>query len=181
MEYKKLSEIAVILNGARLSRFNEINTKKQPVIKKLYSNNLFDYDLEDISEDLDQKFYTQKNDILINLAKPHTIIKIDKEGYIVPMSYIIVRVKPDYDEDYIYQILKNEIIPKKINLLTEGSILKTIRLVYLKEIKIPMIEIEKQIKLSKLLMLVEKRKSLSQKSIELTNEFEKSVLNEFLN
>lgn len=180
MEYKKLSEVADILTGARISRFNTLNTKKQAVIKKIYSNNEFDYELEEISEDLDQKFYTKRNDILISLTNPHTVIKVNKEGYIVPMTYIIVRVKSDYDAEYIYQILKNEIIPKKINRLIEGSILKTIRVIYLKEINIPIIDFEKQKKMVKLLSLFEKRRKLCQRSIELTKELEKGVFDKFL-
>lgn len=181
MKCKKLSDVSIILNGTRLDRFNTCNTKKQLVIKKIYPNNKWDHELKEISEDLDLKFYTKINDILINITKPYTVIKVNKEGYIIPMNYIIVRVKSDYDVDYIYQILKNRILSKKFNHFIEGSVLKTIKLGYLKEINIPIIDSKKQKKIIKLLDLFEKRGNLLQKSIELTKALEKGIFDNFLN
>lgn len=179
MQDKKLEEISNVFTGARLSRFNTTNNKSQPVIK-IHPNNQLDYKNEKISDNLDNKFYTKKGDILIRIMPPYTSMKIDQEGLIIPMSFVVIRPKPEYDSNYIYYILKNEILPKSQNILSEGSTLQTIRTKYLKKLKIPVIEKEKQIKIGELLDLINKKKNLYKQIVEIDEKMERTILKDYI-
>lgn len=176
MEKMKLDEIADVFTGARVERFNLNNTKNQPVIRKIYPNNQIDYNYEKISIELNDKFYTRKGDILIQLREPNIIIRVNQEGLIVPMNFGVIRTKSGYDSNYIYHILKNDIIPKNQKILVEGSILQTIRTNYLKELKIPIFGNKKQENIGNLLDLFDKKKELYEKSTKKNDKLKNAIL-----
>ena len=183
MQHKKLKEIADVFTGARLGRFSKKTSnalQEQTVIKKIYSNNNIEYETKEISIELDNKFYTRQGDILIQLAGENTIVKIDQEGLIVSMFYCVIRAKQGYDSNYIYHVLKNEILPKYQNILNEGSALQTIKTIYLKELKIPVIDQEKQIKLGELLYLINIKKDLHEKLSEIDEKMINAILNNYM-
>lgn len=181
MEYKKLGEIADIFTGARISRYQKGNMKKQPVIKRTLSDDYqIDYEMEDVSIELNSKFYSKKDDILVLLAGSNTITKMEHEGYIIPMAYAIVRVKEGYDPDFVYHLLKSEIFPRELNKLIEGSTLKIIKTSYLQEMKLPLIEYEKQKEYGKILRLMDCRIKLLRQTIQLEEELQKKYIDTFL-
>ena len=54
----KLEEIAEIFSGVQISRFKDKNSKLCPVIKnKFLNNDILDYTLENISNDINQKYF----------------------------------------------------------------------------------------------------------------------------
>lgn len=178
--YEKLEKVADIFTGARLSRYNEHNTKKQSVIKKIYPNNQVDYEDEEISINLDNKYYSCKGDILVQLAKPNTITIVNEDGLIIPMFYSVIRVKEGYDSSYIYNVLKYDVFPKYQNILIEGSALQIIRINSLKELKIPIVPDEYQSKIGGLLNLVDKKRDLYEKLIETDERVKKAILNNYV-
>lgn len=179
IEYKKLGEIATVLNGARLERFNKENVENQDVLK-INSNGEMEIVNESISRDLNNKFYTKKGDIILQTMVPNNLLKIEQDNVIVSMNYVIIRPHEEYYSNYICYLLKYHILNKEIAKLREGSTLKTIRVNYLKDIKIPIVEYEKQEKIGNLLNALEKRKKLYNQLIESTENLEKSILNELM-
>lgn len=175
----QLSEIAYVFTGARLPRYKE-NTKKQEVIIKIYSSDKLECDMENVSKDLDEKFYTKKGDILIRTAQPNTISLVEEEGKIIPMYYLVVRTKKEFNSYYVYHFLKNVIIPSKLRILTEGTVLKTIRVHTLRNIKIPIPKREEQDKIGELLNLIDKKIDLKNKEIDVEKEIQKSVLSKIV-
>ncbi len=177
MKQVKLDKIAEVFTGARLERFNSNSTQIQPVIRKIYTNNQIDYEDEKISIKLNDKFYTQKGDILIQLREPNIIIKANQEGLIVPMNFGVIRIKEGYDSNYIYHVLKNDVIPKNLKILIEGSILQTIRTNYLKELKIPILDNnEKQKDIGNLLNLIDKKSELHEKLTKTNDKLKNAIL-----
>lgn len=175
MKTKKLGEIADIYTGARISRYQN-NTTQQPVIQRKYKQKKPIIKNEEVSEDLNKKFYSKQDDIILSLHDPNLIFKLNKKNTIIPMYYLIIRVKEEYNPTYVYYVLKNKILKKEISRLTEGSTLKIIKTNNLKEIKIPLINKEKQSKYGKIAELIEKRILLKQKAITLDENLEKSIL-----
>lgn len=180
---KTLDEIADVFSGARISRFNKRNAELKPVFLRssaLTPGDQLRYSLEQISDELNEKYYSKKEDILILLANPESIIKVDIEGVIIPMDFAVIRVKKEYNSHFIYHLLKNKIISRELPRLVEGSVLQVIKTTYLKEIKIPIVKKEKQDKCANLLKLIDKRIKLNKKFIELNETIEKSILNKIL-
>ena len=71
-------------------------------------------------------------------------------------------------------------LPKYQNILNEGSALQIIKTIYLKELKIPVIDQEKQIKLGELLDLINIKKDLHEKLSEIDEKMIKAILNNYM-
>ena len=97
----KFDEIAEIFTGIRVKRYQKGETIKQKVLKKTYEDSSqIEIEFEDVSYDINPKFYSRKNDIVILLAGS-TVSKLEEEGIIIPMYYAVVRVKEGFDVDFI--------------------------------------------------------------------------------
>lgn len=180
---KRLDEIADIFTGIRTSRFNKENTNLKPVFSRtkiLNQENSLNYSLEPISDEINEKYYSKKYDILILLSNPEYIFQIETEEVIIPMEFAVIRVKKEYNPIFIYHLLKYKIISREIRRLVEGSVLKIIKTSYLREIKIPVVEKEKQEKCGNLLEVIDRRINLNKQKIEMDELIVKDILNKIL-
>lgn len=178
---KKLGEIAEILTGARLERFND-NTLPQPVFesKRLADGEELKYSLQSVSKDLNPKFYSRKNDILILLVEPKIMRLVKEDGIIIPMNYAIIRLNKGYDPRYIFYILKDKVLLRQLARLMEGSVLKIVKARELKDVKVPIINHKKQVEIGGLLEAIDKKITLKRKEIILGEKLEKSILNQLM-
>ena len=179
IQTKKLSEISEIHTGVRLNRLKEKNTSLKKVIKKISSENIleYEYSIESVPNSINEKFISQKNDIIISLLDPGSVCKLEKEGLIIPMQFAIIRLDENYNADFIINLLKSNLFKKELNKLVEGSGLKIIKSTYLKEVKLPLPDYEKQEKIGELLKLIEKRIILNSNTIELEKQAKDAILN----
>ena len=179
IQTKKLSEISEIHTGVRLNRLKEKNTSLKKVIKKISSENIleYEYSIESVPNSINEKFISQKNDIIISLLDPGSVCKLEKEGLIIPMQFAIIRLDENYNADFIINLFKSNLFKKELNKLVEGSGLKIIKSTYLKEVKLPLPDYEKQEKIGELLKLIEKRIILNSKTIELEKQAKEAILN----
>ena len=179
IQIKKLSEISEIYTGVRLNRLKDHNTSLMKVIKKISSENIleYEYSIESVSNSINEKFISQKNDIIISLLDPGAICKLEKEGLIIPMQFAVIRLHENYDADFIINLLKSELFEKELARLTEGTGLRIIKSSYLKDLKLPIPDFEKQQKTGELLNLIEKKIVLNTKVIELEKQAKKAILN----
>ena len=93
------------------------------------------------------------------------------------MQFAIIRLDENYNADFIINLLKSNLFKKELNKLVEGSGLKIIKSTYLKEVKLPLPDYEKQEKIGELLKLIEKRIILNSKTIELEKQAKDAILN----
>ncbi len=172
----KFDDVAEIFTGIRIKRYQKGYTIKQEVLKKTYedSSNI-DTDFEDVSDDINSKFYSRKDDIVILLAGS-TVSKLEREGIIIPMYYAVVRVREGFDVDFVYHLLKSDIFPRELHKIEEGTTLKIIKTTHLKEICLPIPDYETQVKYGRLFKLMDKRINLNQELIELERQKEKLII-----
>lgn len=178
----KFEDIAEIFTGARLTRYQKGNTTKQPVIKKTYAENgsQMDYVYEEVSDEINPKYYSRKDDIIILLTGSNPVTKVQDEGIIITMYYAIVRVKEGYDVDFIYNLLKSDAFPRELTKITEGTALKIVKTNNLKEITLPVPDYETQKKYGNLFNLINERVNLYYELAELEKELTKTILNDLL-
>ena len=158
---KKLDEIAEVFSGVQISRFVENNSNLTPVIKnKFIKDDILDYSLENVSEGINQKYFSKKGDIIISLSQPNTVSLLNEEGFIIPMYFAIIRLKKGYDASFMYHVFNSDIFHKQIHTLLEGGALKIIKLSDLKKIKINIPDFEKQKKYGEFLDLIDKKSIL---------------------
>lgn len=171
MAYKKLSEIAEIFTGIRISRYKNIvegtNTK---ILLNNLQNNQIEYEKIRINKPK-QKYYSQKDDIIIHLSNTTSITLLKEENILIPLNYAVLRPKPGYHAKYIYQILKSTYFQNAIKRISEGSSIKFVKINDLKDIKIQIIEQDKQEKYAKIMELINKRTLLNRKKIEIEEEY----------
>lgn len=161
MELKKLEDIADVFSGVQISRFIDEHSKECPVIKnKFINDDILDYSYENVSDNINEKYFSKKGDIIISLSQPNTVSILKENGYIIPMYFAIIRLKKGYDSSFIYHLLNSEVFHKTSYRLLEGGALKVIKITDLKNIKITVPNIEKQKKYGEFLNLIDKKNNL---------------------
>ena len=163
----------------RLNRLKDNNTSLKKVIKKISSENIleYEYSIESVSNSINEKFISKRNDIVISLLDPGAICKLEKEGLIIPMQFAIIRLHENYDADFIINLFKSELFEKELARLSEGTGIRIIKSSYLKELKLPIPDFEKQKKTGELLNLIEKKIVLNTRVIELEKQAKQAILN----
>ena len=180
---KKLGDIARVYTGVRLSRVQDGHTKPMPVLKRTsedYSSKL-EYEIENISVDIDPKYLSEEDDIIILLSGSNNICKIEREGFVIPMYYAIVKVNYGYDPDFIYHILKSEVFPRELNRLMEGTTLRILKSRDLKEMVLPIPDYETQREYGELFKLMDRRIALKKEAILIEEEIQQSIIDNLLN
>ena len=178
----KLGDIAKIYTGVRVSRVQDGETRPMPVLKRTSEENSskLEYEMEEISIDIDPKYLSEKDDILILLSGSNNITKIEREGFVIPMYYAIIKVNYGYDPDFIYHILKSEVFPRELNRLMEGTTLKIIKTRDLKEMIIPVPDYETQRDYGELFKLMDKRIELKKEALQIEEEIQQSIIDDLL-
>lgn len=178
----KLGDIAKIYTGVRVSRVQDGETRPMPVLKRTSEENSskLEYEMEEISIDIDPKYLSEKDDILILLSGSNNITKIEREGFVIPMYYAIIKVNYGYDSDFIYHILKSEVFPRELNRLMEGTTLKIIKTRDLKEMGIPVPDYETQRDYGELFKLMDKRIELKKEALQIEEEIQQSIIDDLL-
>lgn len=180
IEKYRFDEIADIFTGIRVKRYQKGYTVKQKVLKKTYDDSSrIETECEMVSKDINEKFYSRKDDIVILLAGS-TVSKLKDEGIIIPMYYAVVRVREGFDVDFVYHLLKSDIFPRELHKIQEGTTLKILKTTHLKEITLPLPDYETQVKYGRLFKLMDERISLNQELIELEKENEKLIMKNLL-
>ena len=182
MTTKKLDQIAEIFTGARTSRYINENNSLKPVIKNKFSQDKIhlEFSNEPISNKLDEKFYSRKGDIVISLSAPNNVSLIDKDDYIIPMQFAVIRLHDGYDPNFITAALKSSYFSNEISRRLEGTSLKIIKIEYLKEMELNIPDYEKQKSIGEYFNLMNQRNMLLERKIELNKEFENKVMADIL-
>lgn len=176
----RLEDVAEVFTGIRIKRYQSGDVVKQEVLKKTFedSSNV-KTEMEDVSLDINKKFYSRKNDIVVLLAGS-VVTKLDEEGIIIPMYYAVVRVRDGFDADFIYQLLKSDIFPRELHKLQEGTTLRVIKTTHLKEISLPLPDYETQREYGNLFRLMDERINKNLQLIELERKKEKLIMKNLL-
>ena len=178
-EYK-VGDIAEIFTGIRVKRYQKGHLEEKVMLKKIYEDSSkIDTDKVNVSDDINPKFYSRKNDIVILLAGS-TVSKLEVEEILIPMYYAVVRVKEGFDVDFIFHLLKSDIFPKELHKIQEGTTLKILKTTHLKEIRLPVPDYETQRKYGKLFNLMDKRINLNLELVDIERQNEKMIMKNLL-
>lgn len=117
MKKVKLEEIAEILSGLSYRRYLDDNGNKfqvivQRSIKK--DGELSDFDEMFLKSDIKERYFTKDYDVLMKMSYPYDVVCVNEEGLIISDRIAIIRLKKDYDPDFIAHILTNAHIKKQL-------------------------------------------------------------------
>ena len=114
-------------------------------------------------EKLENKYLTNKGDIIIRLTTPYTAICINdkQEGLVIPSNFAIIRLKEQiYIPEFVALFLNSELIEKKFFKSSISTTIPLIKTKHLREIDISDIPLAVQQKIVELDQLQVKEKIL---------------------
>ncbi|HAL64982.1 MAG TPA: hypothetical protein DCP10_05385 [Bacteroidales bacterium] len=196
MEEIKLKKIAKISSGMVLKRFIKSmkssavpttkNTEKSRddyyhiTIKSVEDNKIHKNLFEQVSMErtVDDKYLLKKGDIVMKLTPPYStaVIDFECENLVAPSNFAIIRVKDEFDSEYVSFVLNSKNIRKQLNRLVEGTTLAVIKINHLKELDIRCRDKKEQIKYAELASLLSKRLTLRTRILEIEKELTEDLL-----
>ena len=182
LDYKSLDQIAEIFNGVRITRYIDKNNKNTN--NKVFTGKLIESPEEELitenihlNSEIDEKFYSQKGDILLQVIGTAKTTQITEEvGIIIPMNYIILRVNEKYNPTFIYYLLKSVRFTDIIERLGEGSNSRFVRIPHLKQIKFKIPDIKTQNDYGNLMKLLDEKHKLERKQIEINKKLQTAII-----
>ena len=166
---KELAEIARISIGASLTRYSKNYEGKKEKTEVLYCTvDEFYTKEEDIAEDIDSKYLTQKGDVIFRLSEPQVAVSIDDnseipEGVVVSSKFVIL--KPiDVDSTFLAELLNSNVARNQIQKFSEG-IIKQIKKSDVAKLKFEIPSIPEQKEYVETIQLINKEIALQKKLI----------------
>ncbi len=177
MTKKRLIDIAEVYSGVHLSRFIDSKSDLKPVIRnKFKDDGIFEFEYKNISNDLNPKYYSKKDDIVISLSEPNTVTRLNKEGYVITMNFAVIRLKEGYNTSFFYHLLKSNYFLSELHKLREGGALRIIKVADLRKIKFDIPDLETQNKYGMFLDLIDNKIKLEKKLIQYQNNYKEAII-----
>lgn len=124
---------------------------------------------------------TRENDLLFRLVYPNKLIYINKESeyLLVPSQLCIIRTNKEIlNPTFLKWYLESKLGKEKLMLEMRGSSIQKISVASLRNIEVPMIEIEKQRKIEDLINLWKKEKETLEILIQSKEKLYNSIIEE---
>ena len=177
MTKERLNDIAEVYSGVHLSRFVNSEGNLKPVIRnKFKEEGIFEFEYKHISDDLNQKYYSKKDDIVISLSEPNTVTRLNEEGYIITMNFAVIRLKEGYNPSFFYHLLKSNYFLSELHKLREGGALRIIKVADLRKIKFDIPDLEIQKKYGMFLDLIDNKIKLEKELIKYQNDYKEALI-----
>lgn len=134
-------------------------------------------------EKLENKYLTNKGDVIIRLTAPYTAICINdmQEGLVIPSNFAIIRLrKQKFIPEFIALFLNSEIIGKKFFKSAISTTIPLIKTTHLRDVDIPEKTLEMQKKIVELNQLQVKEKILLSHLMEEKDKLAKATINKII-
>jgi restriction endonuclease S subunit len=181
--YKPIGSLADIMVGLVLKRKEaEVGIVKKHkykalTLKSFNSEGWIDkryLDDFESSEILDDRYLCLNGDVIIKLTPPYTAVAISEDtvGYVVPSQFIIIRIKETkLIHEYLALYLNSEKVKKYIQITATGITVPMIKTGTLKDLEIPILNLDKQIRVAEVSKLIIKERHLLYKLISEKEKF----------
>ena len=134
-------------------------------------------------EKLENKYLTNKGDIIIRLTTPYTAICINgkQEGLIIPSNFAIIRLKgQNFIPEFVALFLNSEIIEKEFFKSSISTTIPLIKITHLRKIDIPDKQLAVQMKIVELNQLQVKEKILLSRLMKEKEKLAKACINKII-
>jgi len=183
----KLNDIAEIKTGLVLNRKKADMSKDHKFYYSVVSLKSFNEDAiydntfadEFISnEQIKEDYQVKQGDILLRLREPNFAVYIDKEYENLIYPSLMVRVKLQdsrFDPHFIAHYLNSTIVRRALSTELSGTTIPMIKVADVNEIKIPLINLDKQKKIVEYLKLAQQENELLQNLINQKQKYSKEI------
>lgn len=182
-----LSKIAKLRMGVVLNRKKADMSKEQKLyysvvsLKSFNENAIYDNTFVDefiSKEQIKEDYKVKQGDILLRLREPNFAVYIDKEYKNLIYPSLMVRVELQdsrFDANFIAHYLNSNIVKKALSTELSGTTIPMIKVTDVYEIKIPLINLDKQKKIVEYLKLAQQENELLQNLINQKQKYSKEI------
>ncbi|KLE05812.1 restriction endonuclease [Aliarcobacter butzleri L353] len=182
-----LSKIANLRMGVVLNRKKADMSKEQKLyysvvsLKSFNENAIYDNTFADefiSKEQIKEDYQVKQGDILLRLREPNFAVYIDKEYKNLIYPSLMVRVELQdsrFDANFIAHYLNSNIVKKALSTELSGTTIPMIKVTDVYEIKIPLINLDKQKKIVEYLKLAQQESELLQNLINQKQKYSKEI------
>ncbi|MCG3688410.1 restriction endonuclease subunit S [Aliarcobacter butzleri] len=182
-----LSKIANLRMGVVLNRKKADMSKEQKLyysvvsLKSFNENAIYDNTFADefiSKEQIKEDYQVKQGDILLRLREPNFAVYIDKEYKNLIYPSLMVRVELQdsrFDANFIAHYLNSNIVKKALSTELSGTTIPMIKVTDVYEIKIPLINLDKQKKIVEYLKLAQQENELLQNLINQKQKYSKEI------
>lgn len=192
METKKISEFATLQSGLVLIRrearfeeeteavYNRLNLRSLNEYGEIKSENLDCFCSKAL---LDDTFLTQKEDVVVKLSAPlfPTVIEESNIHLVIPSQLAVIRI---FDQrvipEYVRYYLSTDQVSEFIKSVEGGTVLHSIKINTLADLKIPIPSVEKQRLIVKIARTNTKKERLYKELIKQENKLAAAKIQKFL-
>ncbi len=135
------------------------------------------------NEVLNEKYLTQKGDVVVRLSYPNTAIAISENdvGLLIPSLFAVIRLNSDEIlPEYLSVYLNSEHMKKEYSKSLIGSAVQIIKTSLLKEVEIKIPELDRQCKIVEINRLMMREKILLQDLIKEKTKMYNMIMNEMI-
>lgn len=182
-----LSKIANLRMGVVLNRKKADMSKEQKLyysvvsLKSFNENAIYDNTFADefiSNEQIKEDYQVKQGDILLRLREPNFAVYIDKEYKNLIYPSLMVRVELQdsrFDANFIAHYLNSNTVKKALSTELSGTTIPMIKVTDVYEIKIPLINLDKQKKIVEYLKLAHQENELLQNLINQKQKYSKEI------
>ncbi len=182
-----LSKIANLRMGVVLNRKKADMSKEQKLyysvvsLKSFNENAIYDNTFADefiSKEQIKEDYQVKQGDILLRLREPNFAVYVDKEYKNLIYPSLMVRVELQdsrFDANFIAHYLNSNTVKKALSTELSGTTIPMIKVTDVYEIKIPLINLDKQKKIVEYLKLAHQENELLQNLINQKQKYSKEI------
>lgn len=188
----KLQEIAQLRTGLVLQRkkvsfINKNNFNYYAVSLKdfnetaIYTNKFVDEFIT--NEPIKEEYFVKKGDILLRLREPNFAVFIDSDYNNLLYNSLVVNIKvidSRFDARFLAYFLNSSVVKRILTSKVSGTAIPMIRLLDIKELTLPFLQLDTQIKIAKYLKFSYQETKLLQELIEKKQKFSKQIFKKIL-
>ena len=175
-------KIGLVLNRKKADMGEEIKHYYKVIsLKSFNENTMYDNTFADefiSNEQIKEDYQVKQGDILLRLREPNFAVYIDKEyeNLIYPSLMVRVKIQDNrFDPQFIAHYLNSNTVKKALSSELSGTTIPMIKVADVNEIKIPLINLDKQKKIVEYLKLAHKENELLQNLINQKQKYSKEI------
>lgn len=180
MQKVELEDIAEISSGLSYRRYLDDDGEEFDVVVQRSlrgDGQLSDFERLTLKGDIKERFFTRKGDVLMKMTYPYDVVSTQTENLVVSDRIAIIRLKPDFDSDFIAHMLTNAHIKKQLHELGSSQKLPHTSLKEIKKLKLIIPDLNTQKAYGELLNTINEKIMEDEKIIEYDRNLKEGILN----
>ena len=181
MQKMIFNDMAEIFSGLSYRRYLDENGDDFKVIVQRSikrDGELSDFEEVSLSSNIKERYFTQKNDVLMKMTYPYDVVCVKEEKLVISDRIAIIRLKEGYDPEFIAHLLTNAHIKKQLHELGGSGKIPHTSLKEIKQLQIIVPDLKTQMKYGELLNTINDKIIEDLRQVEYDRHLKEAILND---